>query len=55
MTDWRFGDVWCATSREPVAVGESEASPVVHSAIASPKRECSDSAFLCIIKFLLPF
>jgi hypothetical protein len=33
-----------------VAVGGSEASPAVRSAIASPKRECSDSALLCRIR-----
>jgi hypothetical protein len=42
-----------ATSREPVAVCGSEASPMVRGAIASPKREYSDYAHLCrIIVFL---
>jgi hypothetical protein len=45
-----------ATSRAPVAVGGPEASPAVRSAIASPKRECSDSTLLCSrIRVSLPF
>jgi hypothetical protein len=41
------------TSRAPVVVGGSEASPVVRSAIGSPKWECSDSALLCRVRVSL--
>jgi hypothetical protein len=42
-----------AISRAPVAVGGSEVSPAIHNAIASPKRECLDSALLCGIRVSL--
>jgi hypothetical protein len=42
-----------ATSRALVAVGRSEASPAVRSAIAFPKWECPDSALLCGIRVSL--
>jgi hypothetical protein len=55
VTDGGVATCGGATSRAPVEVGGSEASPAVHSAIASPKRECPDSVLLCGSESLFPF
>jgi hypothetical protein len=53
VTDRRVAACGGATSKAPVVVGGSEASPAVHNAIAPPKRECSYFALLCKIRVSL--